>query len=313
MNNVYLVYGNEEYFIDEYIKKLLEKYSDYEFVEYDMLETNISDVIESANMESLFCNNKIILCKNSYFLTSKKCDIDHKIEELITYINHENSNIMILSLNEDGIDKRKKVVKELEKASNINKYNKIKGIELEKFIINYCKDNKYEIDNNALKKIIELVGDNLFIIINELNKIFIYKDKDNKINIEDVNIGVSRTINNNIFDFIDAIVKNDKSIALKLYDDLIIMNEEEIKLIVILANQFRLIYQVKKMYSKGYSEYDISKELGIHPYRIKLANNIDIKCDVILNIIKKLSLLDQNIKTGVIQKDIALKNFILEL
>ena len=37
MNKIYLVYGDEPYLIDEYIKKLEKEYSDYEKVCYDML------------------------------------------------------------------------------------------------------------------------------------------------------------------------------------------------------------------------------------------------------------------------------------
>ena len=78
--------------------------------------------------------------------------------------------------------------------------------------------------------------------------------------------------------------------------DLVIINEEEIKLIVTLANQFRLIYQVKTMFKGGYSEFDISKKLDIHPFRIKLANAVCISLDECLEYLKKLSILDEEIK-----------------
>ena len=38
--------------------------------------------------------------------------------------------------------------------------------------------------------------------------------------------------------------------------------EEPIKIIIVLANKFRLIYQSKNLYKKGYTEKDISNMLG---------------------------------------------------
>jgi len=92
-------------------------------------------------------------------------------------------------------------------------------------------------------------------------------------------------------------------------------NEEPIKIIVMLANQFRIIYQSKEMYKKGYTENDIASTLNIHPYRIKLALNKakEYNSKDLLNYIKKLSDLDIGIKTGNINKEIGLELFIINL
>ena len=58
---------------------------------------------------------------------------------------------------------------------------------------------------------------------------------------------------------------------------------------------------------------DISKSLGVHPYRIKLANGVNINEKSIIKYLKELSLLDENIKTGKVDKRSAFFNFILSL
>ena len=67
------------------------------------------------------------------------------------------------------------------------------------------------------------------------------------------------------------------------------------------------------MYKSGFSELDISKKLEIHPYRIKLANNINISLDDCLLYLKKLSVLDEDIKSGKIDKKVGFEKFILGL
>jgi DNA polymerase-3 subunit delta len=67
------------------------------------------------------------------------------------------------------------------------------------------------------------------------------------------------------------------------------------------------------MYKEGYTEYDISRNLNVHPYRVKLAYNMDITINESLEYIKKLSELDRNIKSGAIDKKYAFEKFIIEL
>lgn len=311
MNKIYLIYGNEEYFMMEYLNKIKHDYSNYDLVVFDMLNDNISTALEDALMGSLFSSNKLIICDNCYFLTGSKCEIDHNIDDLIKYINIDSDNILVLIVNSDSLDKRKKIVKELEKKSNISIFNKLKDYELDSFISDYCTKSDYKIEKDAIVLLKEKLTNNLYIITSELDKLFLYKGNDKLIKKNDVDIVTSNVINDNIFDLVDAIVKNDIDRSLELYDDLLLLNEEEIKLIVVLANQFRLIYQVKEMYKSGYSEFDITKILDIHPYRIKLAKNMDIKENDALNFLRKLAMLDELIKKGEIDKKIGFEKFIL--
>ena len=311
MNKIYLIYGEEDYFINKEINRIKNEYVDYEVVNYDMTLNNISDALEDALMGSLFSSNKLIICTNSFFLTGVKCDIEHKIEDLLKYLTIDSDNILVLSVNSDTLDNRKKIVKELNKFKVI-KCDKLKSNELNRFIKDYCKENNYKINDDAVNLMIERLNDNLYIISSELEKMFLYKE-DNIITKNDVKVVTSRIINTNIFDLINAIVEKNIDKSLFVYDDLMLVNEEEIKLVVTLANQFRLIYQVKSMFKSGYSELDISKSLGVHPYRIKLANGVNISMDNVLKILRSLALLDENIKTGKVDKKEAFLKFILSL
>ena len=92
-------------------------------------------------------------------------------------------------------------------------------------------------------------------------------------------------------------------------------NEEPIKILIILANQFRIMYQAKELYSKGYSGNDIAKILDIHPYRIKLAleKNYNYSSKKLLSYLEALANLDYSIKTGMIDASLGLELFIMEV
>ena len=314
--SIFLLFGEENFLIDLEIKNIKTKKNidDDSIVKYDMLEENISQALDDFNTTSIFSEKKLIICNNCVFLTgSNKITIDHNIEKLLKNIEVESQNILILVVNAIKLDERKKIVKELKKRVNVLEFKILKDFELEKFIKNEIEKTNYKIDNHAIKTLVQRCDSNLGIIYNEIEKLKIYKADEKTINKEDIVNLTPKLIKDNIFELVFSIVERDIETSLKLYDDLLILNEEPIKLIVILANQFRLIYQTKTMYKSGYSEFDISKHLEVHPYRIKLANQVKISEKLLLKYLSDLADLDINIKTGKIDKNSAFEFFLLNM
>ena len=80
-----------------------------------------------------------------------------------------------------------------------------------------------------------------------------------------------------------------------------------------LANQFRIMYQSKEMSKEGKNNNEIASILEIHPYRVKLALEKSYKynSDDLLKKLYRLSEMDIDIKTGKINKFLAIELFIL--
>ena len=173
----------------------------------------------------------------------------------------------------------------------------------------------YKITINQINLLINRVGDNLYVLENEINKLKIYKNNDLEITNEDIFEVTTKSINTDIFNLIDNIVNKNIDEALTNYYELIKIGEEPIKILVLLANQFRLMYQVKELSKKGYRIYDIMDLLDQKQYPIQKAiqkgYNYDSK--LLLEYLNKLSELDINIKTGKIDKNIGLELFILDI
>lgn len=94
-----------------------------------------------------------------------------------------------------------------------------------------------------------------------------------------------------------------------------ILNEEPIKLIVLIAGQMRLIYQVKLLDRKGYNDKEIGKFLGVNPYRLKYIRQEGKSFDLneLLKCLDELSKLDVQIKTGKIDKKMGLELFMIRI
>ena len=101
--------------------------------------------------------------------------------------------------------------------------------------------------------------------------------------------------------------------VIDIYHNLLSRGSEPIAILVLIANQFRIILQSKLLYYKGYTEKDIASTLSIHPYRVKLAiqNSRNYSNELLIEYIDKLATLDYEIKSGEKDADTGLELFLL--
>ena len=315
MKEVYVFYGDESFLIDEEIKKIIEKHPNSEVIKYDLEESSLNLLLEDALSLSLFNEHKIIIGSNANFLSASdtKGKVNQNVEDLLKYIDNPNDTSTIIFTLSTNIDKRKKIVKQLLSKSIVKECNKLTVDNAVLFAKDIFSKANFQVGYSALNKLVHKTGNNLYLLNSECNKLMIYKNEEKKIELDDVDQMVERYDIDNLFALTDAVVKKDINEALSLYQELLKRNEEPIKIIVIIANQFRLIFQVKRLKSKGLSDSEIASELAVHPYRVKLAKETNLSEKELLKYLTTLADLDEQIKTGKINKDVGLELFLLKL
>ena len=315
MNNIYLIYGSENYLIKKELSKIIDNSNLEEgsIVKYNLDEVNVSNVIDEASMVGLFSSEKLIICENSNFLTSdSKKSIDHDIDLLEKYIEKPYKDVTIVFIvNNEKLDERKKIVKLIKKYSKVIECKKIESHDLNNYIYNYFKENNYNIDMSLVRLIIDKVKYDLSNIINECDKLMNYKDTDKNITKVDIDNIIRENIEDDIFALTNSILEKDVKKSIKIYKDLLLVGEEPIKLIVMVANQFRLLLQVKLMVKNGYKQIEMASIIKEHPYRVKLALSSDYTQEEIIKNLKKLYQLDYDIKTGAIDKNFGFELYLL--
>ena len=219
------------------------------------------------------------------------------------------NTILIFNVYNNKIDVRKKITKLSKEKGKVLEFNKSQNINS---IVKNMFDN-YKIDNSLINLIIDRVGNDLLILEQEINKIKIYKDDDLIITKDDIIELTIKNKNTDLFYLIDNIVSGNKEKAMESYGEMIKLGEEPIMILVNLANQFRLIYQAKKLSMRGYSEMKISEYLDIHSYRVKkaLEKRNYFTDEILLKYLYDLAELDYNIKLSLIDKYLGLEIFIL--
>lgn len=313
-----VIYGEERILMQRKLDALKKEYNcNEENMNYSIYradEDGMESVYEDLVTPPFLTNKKMVVLKNPYFLTTKKEKKDNTdIDIFSSCMNMESEDIIFIIFHDThNFDERKKVVKELRKKSNFYEIEKMSHYKLSDTIRKAIKRRDARIDEDALTLLLSRVGTNLTIAITEVDKLCLYT---HHISLQDVAMLVTKPLDENVFDLTSAILNKDHKKIFTTYKDLMILNEEPIKLIVLLANQMRLLYQVKLLDRKGYTDKEIAKMLAINPYRLRYIRQEGNHFDShdLLQSLHALSELDVSIKTGKIDKKQGLELFLIHI
>lgn len=309
MENFYVLYGLNKGLIKTELEKLLKKFKNCDLIKYDMSTTEIENIIEDARTVSLFGQKKVIILEDSFFLgTNKNIDNLKLLEDYIEHYNPDSYLIFICNL--EKIDTRKKINKLLSKHK-VMELNTLNETDLSHFVQEYLKKDGYKIED--IPFFLKRAGTNLSNIQNELDKLEMLTIEKKVITNDDVNKVTTKVVEEEIFTLTDAIILKDTKKALHLLDEFLNLNYDEIQIIMLLFSQFHFLFQVKRLLNKNKTAEEIAKILEVNPYRVKytIKKLYTYTEDEILGYIKRLAKMDHDIKLGLIQKNLALRLFIL--
>lgn len=319
--SVYFIYGSEAYFIENLKNQLIEKVTGNDedsLSVYDLEEVAIEDVISDAETYPFFSDRKLVIATNPVFLKAKpdKLPFEHDVTELERYIMSpvDYSTLVIIAPYEK-IDERKKVSKTLKKQTTVAECNAIKDNDLKQWINTLAKQLDITITSEAYEIFEAELSANLHQLENEIQKLALYAGPKGVITREIAENLVSHTTNSSALRLVDAVIEKNLHKAITIFKDLIKMKEEPIALISLIAFQFRSILRVKLLKKQGYSQFQMQKQLGIHPYVVKIALNRErqFTVDKLERIMIQLTNTDATIKQGKMEKDLAFELLLYEL
>ena len=304
MDKLYLIEGESSTLIQKEIDKIIKKLSNVEIIKYDLSESSLDNVIETLDTYDMFLHQKVVIVNNVNFLLEK--DENFKEEKFLKYINNPSDNILILVTNK--INNRLKLVKTI-----LDKFNYIKVSSMN--LTTYVKSilGVYQMDNDTIRYFLNKVGSDYHFIYEELNKLMTFKLDSKIILKKDIDLITSKNIEASIFDLIDAIIKKNKKKTYELYNHFISNGTEIFQILVMLANQIRLIYNVKVL--SHLTDYEISLKLEVKEYPVKLAieKGYSYKKEELLSLLYNLAIIDEDIKSGKQLIDVSFISFVMQM
>lgn len=268
---------------------------------YDMETTPLAVALDDAMATPFFGERRLVLVNKPYFFTGEKgpAKIDHDLESLSNYLQHlEPSTILVFLAPYEKLDGRKKIVKELKKAAVMIDTAPLDEAHARRQVQNSLADDKYTIDNEAIDELVQRTNADYELMNANLSKLKLLTYQDRHITKQAVQDLVPQSLDENVFDLVNAVLRHDQTKSIDLYDQLIAGQQPPLRINAVLISQFRLLLQIKVLSSRGLSQGSLAQKLRVHPYRVKLG----------LRTVRQFSLLAlENAYLGLVNIEKALK------
>lgn len=257
LSTVYHFTGEEDFLKREALEKLIQV-----LVEPSLKSFNL-DLLQARGVKA---EEIINLCATLPFGSKKRMVIVYESQklqptqkdELLKYLPHvpETSCLVLFS---NTVDNRLKFYQGLKKIATEVDFSPLKGGEVSDWIKDRVKKYNKKITLEGIGSLMEAVGNNLYELSNELEKLAIYVKDEELIKLEDVEMVVGYTRTENIFQLNQAIVEKTTGQALKILKDLSLSKERESSINYKLGDHFLKLYQVKA--SKDQNIYNLAHAL----------------------------------------------------
>lgn len=312
----YVLYGEEQYELSNALKRILKQHhigeQDLNMITYDALQSDMQTIMEDAATIPFFADEKVILVQNANFLSASN-DTEMDVKILEKYLDDPMpSTILILTGNFEKLDARKKIVKKIQKSCKVMQFRRLDVTDKENYIKEEVSRRKLSIEPVAMIELIQRLPFDIRTIRAEMEKLELYGEI---ISLSVVEKLVTRPLEDDVFQLVNAVVERDLKKAFTLWQDLCVLNKDAIFLIALLANQFRFLYQVKILMDQGAGKDMIVSKLSAHPYRVQVTMQSARKLSIpyLLSILAKLATLDQKLKGGLLDKKLGFELFLLEV
>ena len=296
----YFLYGVEIFYRVEIVQALIHKLitsanRDFNLENFEARETSVGDWVGAALTLSFVGGTKLLIIRNLHETTLK--DSDQKT--LLNYIAQPALGSCLV-ITADKVDRKQKLYKTLtsQKGSVLCETPQEAG--LIPWVKRRAKTLGYELKADAARKMVERVGSKPGILAKELEKVTIYAGKVKTITASMVGELVGEIKMENAFALTEALKEKKTQKALCLLRNQLAHGEDPLKILGLIAWQYRTLWEVKFYQTQKFEVRKIAEQMGAKPFLIEKAlqytknfNRVALR-----NGIKSLFLADQELKTS---------------
>lgn len=276
-SNLYFLYGEEKYLIKHYTNLLIKKivpddFKDFNLHVYEGKGADMTEISYAAEALPMFCEYSCIHIKDLP-ADSLNADTSEKFEKLISDI--PESTVIIVSLPTVEVNmksaKGKKLLTLIDKFGTSVCFSHVSGAQLIRLIEKGAADRGCAFAPSAANYLISLIGDDMTVILNELQKICAYK-KEGTVTKEDIDKVVVKNVQARAFDLAKALTANNCDTAMNILDTLFYMREEPVSILGAIITPYVDMYRAKVYVSGGMRAEDAAKDFNYKNKEFRLTN-----------------------------------------
>lgn len=264
-----VISGEDEDIISELKTQLMAKLNfdptDLSQSYFDLMEADPNLALEELESLPFFGDEMLVIFENLWDLMTAKKNIfsDKQLERLTSFLENPLASTRLVIICHGKLDGKRRIVKKLKQVAFHLEATPLKVNDLSQYFQISSK-----LGADIINRIIDKSNNNFAISKQNISLVKTFAEG-REVTVDDVDIAVPKSLSDNIFALTDLILQEKISDARKLVSDLVLQGEDEIKLLAILTNNFRLYYQIKLLLEKHYTENQMISYLKINPYRFK--------------------------------------------
>ena len=301
--NAYLLYGEESYLKEYYASELKNKIVDktfeaFNFHYFDGKDTELDDILKDAQMLPMMSEYNFVMVKD-YPIEKSANDIK-LLEEYLKDAPDTTVFVFWFDAIEPDVKsaKFKKVIKAFEKAGDCVELQKRSENDVAKLLVSGAKKRGAVLSNDTAKYLISISGNDMKILLNELDKLSYYA-KGGEITKEIIDNMATKCLQARIYDLSKYVVAGKSGMA---YDVLNVLFE---------------MYRVKCAKSAGFGFDDVAKYYNYRGREFALRNATrdcaNLSLEQLRTSLDEISKTDVKLKSTAVDKKLLLEELIIKL
>ncbi len=265
----YLLLGEDSWSKGQYIEKvkkeILANGNDmmnfFEAQDKEVIVSQIQDIVDTL---PFFAEQKLILLKETGLFKTGKKEETEKFEVLVQQL----PDYVVLLIDEKEVDKRNKLYKTIKAKAQVIEFNFPGEEVVSRFLKNQCKEQNLSIDEGTLRYFIQKMPEDMAYILGEWEKLTSYV-QDRMITKEAIDNICIFSLETRVFEMVKKIVNHEANEALEIYSRMIQSKESPIGILVLIARQFRMMYQVKYLLANRSPLKEIAAQIKLPFFVVK--------------------------------------------
>jgi len=262
---VYLLYGEEAYLKQQYkynlVKALNPDEDTMNFSRFEGKGLNVKELIDLFETMPFFADRRVVLLEDTGFFKNKCDELADYMKALPEYL--------YLIFCESEVDKRSRMYKAVKACGSIGEFAEQDEKTLVRWAAGILGKNGRKITQRDVELLLAMTGTDMGNLRMELEKLICYTEGRDVVNGEDIRAICTTRTTNKIFDMVRAVTEKNQKRALDLYYDLLTLKEPPMRILFLLAKQFRQILLAKKLGNEGASQTEIASRIGVPSFVVR--------------------------------------------
>ena len=263
--SAYLLCGEEAYLKVQYKNKLLKALNPDDdtmnFNHYEGRNIDVKELIDLCETMPFFADRRVVLLEDTGFFKNKCDELADYMKELPDYL--------CLVFVEDEVDKRSKMYKAVKSCGRIGEFARQDQKTLIQWAAGIFKREGKNITQRDMELLLTMTGIDMGNLRMELEKLITYTGDRNVVTRADIQEVCTTQTQNKIFDMVRAVTEKNQKRALDLYYDLLTLKEPPMRILFLLAKQFRQLLLVKEYTEEGVAQPEMASRLGVPSFVVR--------------------------------------------